>query len=200
MALIGGKQVAIRAAMLEQSRQYFVTTYIEHLSGVDFEKRQTVRIRNRYDASVPTVVGAVERENPVFVNDAKLLRTLTDSQIKWTLPGPMTMVDTLYDAYYRSREKLACEFATILNQKARELEATGVDVIRYEEVADWSVAALESAYQGLKADCVLNREELHKDEIARSAWRGIQKSMKPAQGALARPKRLPKSTNIFESP
>lgn len=81
--------------MLEQFRQHFVTTFIEHLSGVDFEKRETVRIRNRYDASVPTVVSAVEREKTIFVEDAKFLRSCTDRQIKCSPPGPMTMVDTL---------------------------------------------------------------------------------------------------------
>lgn len=91
----------------EQTRQHFVTTFIEHLSGVDFDRRKTVRIRDRYDASVPTVAGEVRRERPVFVEDARLLRSLTDRPIKWALPGPMTMVDTLYDAHYGSREKLA---------------------------------------------------------------------------------------------
>lgn len=86
----------------EQTRQHFVTTFIEHLSGVDFENRQTVRIRNRYDASVPTVVSAVARQKPVFVDDAKYLRQLTDKPIKWALPGPMTMIDTLYDAHYKA--------------------------------------------------------------------------------------------------
>ena len=100
----------------EQTRQHFVTTFIEHLDGVDFEKRETVRIRNRYDASVPTVVGAVSRQKPVFVEDAKFLRSQTDQPIKWALPGPMTMIDTLYDNHYKSREKLAWEFAKILNQ------------------------------------------------------------------------------------
>ena len=174
--LAEGKQDAMRAAVLEQTRrgidiisdgeqtrQHFVTTFIEHLSGVDFEKRETVLIRDRYEASVPSVVGAVERKAPVFVEDAKFLRTLTDRQIKWTLPGPMTMVDTLHDAYYGSREKLAWEFAAILNQEAKELEAAGVDVIQFDEpafnvffdeVADWGVAALERACQGLKAETV----------------------------------------------
>jgi len=175
-ALAEGKQDAMRAAVLEQTRrgidiisdgeqtrQHFVTTFIEHLSGVDFENKQTVLIRDRYEASVPSVVGAVERKAPVFVQDAKFLRTLTDRQIKWTLPGPMTMVDTLYDAYYGSREKLAWEFAAILNQEAKELEAAGVDVIQFDEpafnvffdeVADWGVAALERACEGLKAETV----------------------------------------------
>ena len=173
-----GKQDAMRAAVLEQTRrgidiisdgeqtrQHFVTTFIEHLSGVDFEKRETVRIRNRYDASVPTVVGAVERLKPVFVEDAAFLRSCTDRQIKWALPGPMTMIDTLHDAHYRSREKLAWEFATILNQEAKELEAAGVDVIQFDEpafnvffdeVADWGVAALERACQGLRAETVVH--------------------------------------------
>ncbi len=88
----------------EQTRQHFVTTFIEHLSGVDFDKRETVRIRDRYDASVPTVVGAVSRPRSVFVDDAKFLRQQTRQPIKWALPGPMTMIDTLYDAHYKSRE------------------------------------------------------------------------------------------------
>lgn len=177
-ALAEGKQDALRIAVQqqrragidvvsdgEQTRQHFVTTFIEHLSGVDFEQRETVRIRNRYDASVPTVVGAVGREKPVFVDDARFLRAQTDQPIKWALPGPMTMIDTLYDRHYRSREKLAWEFATILNQEARELEAAGVDIIQFDEpafnvffddVRDWGVATLERAAEGLRAETVVH--------------------------------------------
>ncbi|WP_408872879.1 methionine synthase [Gluconobacter roseus] len=149
----------------EQTRQHFVTTFIEHLSGVDFENRQTVKIRNRYDASVPSVVDAVAREKPVFVEDAKFLRSLTDKPVKWTLPGPMTMIDTLYDGHYKSREKLAWEFAKILNQEARELEAAGVDIIQFDEPAfnvffdevnDWGVATLEKAVEGLKCETAVH--------------------------------------------
>lgn len=122
--LVDGKQDALRVSLQsqelagvdivsdgEQTRQHFVTTFIEHLSGVDFENRKTVKIRDRYDASVPTVVGPVSRQKPVFVEDAKFLRSKTKQPIKWALPGPMTMIDTLYDDHYKSREKLAWEFA-----------------------------------------------------------------------------------------
>ncbi|WP_343550522.1 methionine synthase [Pantoea sp.] len=177
-ALIEGKQDALRLTLEdqlqagidivsdgEQTRQHFVTTFIEHLSGVDFEKRETVRIRNRYDASVPTVVGAVSRQKPVFVEDAKFLRQLTKQPIKWALPGPMTMIDTLYDAHYKSREKLAWEFAKILNEEAKELEAAGVDIIQFDEPAfnvffdevnDWGIAALERAVEGLKCETAVH--------------------------------------------
>ena len=104
----------------EQTRQHFVTTFIEHLDGVDFENRKTVRIRNRYDASVPVVTQAVTRPKSVFVEDAKFLRSQTDQPIKWALPGPMTMVDTLYDDHYKvTREKLAWEFAKNIKPRGK---------------------------------------------------------------------------------
>ena len=177
-ALGEGKQDALRSAVQEQrqrgidiisdgeqTRQHFVTTFIEHLSGVDFEQRETVRIRDRYDASVPTVVGAVSREKPVFVDDAKFLRQQTDQPLKWALPGPMTMIDTLYDRHYKSREKLAWEFATILNQEAKELAAAGIDIIQFDEpafnvfhdeVQDWGVATLERAAEGLHVETAVH--------------------------------------------
>ncbi|MEN1786382.1 MAG: methionine synthase, partial [Bacteroidota bacterium] len=171
--LLEGKRDALRISLQEQelagldifcdgeqTRQHFVTTFIEHLSGVDFENRRTVKIRNRYDASVPVVVGNVARQKSVFVEDAKFLREQTEKPLKWALPGPMTMVDTLYDAHYKSREKLAWEFAKSLNEEAKELQDVGIDIIQFdepafnvffEEVNDWGMAALERAKEGL--DC-----------------------------------------------
>lgn len=176
--LIEGKQDALRVSLQEQlqagidivsdgeqTRQHFVTTFIEHLNGVDFKKRETVRIRNRYDASVPTVVGAVSRQKSVFIEDARFLRQQTNQPIKWALPGPMTMIDTLYDAHYKSREKLAWEFAKILNEEAKELEAAGVDIIQFDEPAfnvffdevnDWGVATLERALEGLQCETAVH--------------------------------------------
>jgi 5-methyltetrahydropteroyltriglutamate--homocysteine methyltransferase len=142
----------------EQTRQHFVTTFIAHLDGIDFQHTKTVRIRDRYDADVPVVAGPVARKQPVYVDDARFLRAETTRQVKFTLPGPMTMVDTLYDGHYHSREKLAWEFAKILNEEARELAAAGVDVIQFDEpafnvffdeVREWGVRALERAAEGL---------------------------------------------------
>jgi 5-methyltetrahydropteroyltriglutamate--homocysteine methyltransferase len=169
--LLEGKQDALRISLHEQllagvdiisdgeqTRQHFVTTFIEHLSGVDFTNRKTVKIRNRYDASVPVVIGEVVRQKAVFVEDAKFLRKQTNKPIKWALPGPMTMVDTLSDNYYKSKEKLAWEFAKALNEEARELQDAGVDIIQFdepafnvffEEVNDWGMATLERAMEGL---------------------------------------------------
>jgi len=145
----------------EQSRRHFVTGYLEHLKGIDFKHLVTMHIRQRYDAKVPQVVGAVSRPKPVHSADVKLLRAETDHPIKYTLPGPMTLIDTLKDTYYGTREKLAMQFAKILNKEARELAALGVNVVQFDEpafnvdayvddVRDWGVAALERAAEGLK--------------------------------------------------
>jgi len=149
----------------EQTRQHFVTTFIEHLNGVDFENRKTVKIRDRYEASVPSVIGPVSRQKPVFIEHARFLRQQTDQPIKWALPGPMTMIDTLYDAHYESREKLAWEFAKILNQEAKDLVEAGVDIIQFDEPAfnvffddvnDWGITALERAIEGLKCETAVH--------------------------------------------
>ena len=171
-ALASAKRDAVRLALFdqehagidivtdgEQTRRHFVTTFIEGLDGVDFANKKTVRIRNRYDADVPMVVGPVSRRHPIYVDDARFLRSETTHPVKYTLPGPMTMVDTLYDGHYKSRAKLAWAFAEILHEEALAIEATGVDVIQFDEpafnvyfdeVRDWGVAALERAVQGLK--------------------------------------------------
>ena len=142
----------------EQTRQHFVTTFIEGLDGVDFESRATVKIRQRYDASVPRVVGPVSRPRPVYVEDARFLVSETSRPVKYQLPGPMTMADTLADEYYGDRERLATAFAEILNAEARELVAAGVSVIQFDEpafnvymddVKTWGIRALERAAEGL---------------------------------------------------
>jgi 5-methyltetrahydropteroyltriglutamate--homocysteine methyltransferase len=170
-ALAEGKRDAVRLVVAmqekagidilsdgEQTRRHFVNGYMEKLEGIDFTNLKTVRIRNRYDANVPRVVGPVARPAPVHAEDAAFLRSLTSRKIKFTLPGPMTMVDTLYDEHYGSREKLAMAFAEILNEEAKGLAAAGVDVVQFDEpafnvyfdeVRDWGIAALERAAKGV---------------------------------------------------
>lgn len=142
----------------EQTRQHFVTTFIEGLDGVDSDNRADVTIRQRYEASVPRVVGPVSRLGGVYVDDALFLRSLTEHSVKYQLPGPMTMTDTLADDYYGNREELAMVFAQVLNEEAKELELAGVDVIQFDEpafnvflddVGGWGIEALERAVEGL---------------------------------------------------
>jgi 5-methyltetrahydropteroyltriglutamate--homocysteine methyltransferase len=143
----------------EQSRQHFVHGFLERLEGIDFGKRRTIGIRaDRYLAEVPTVTAPVRRRAPVHLDEVRWARAHTDRRLKFTLPGPMTIVDTLADEHYRDRPTLAMEFARVLNEEARDLAAAGADVLQLDEpafnvyldeVRDWGIAALHRAIEGL---------------------------------------------------
>ena len=143
----------------EQSRQHFVHGFLEQVEGIDFEHKVKMGIRNnRYDAMVPQVVAPLRLKGRVHAAEARLLRAHTDRKIKFTLPGPMTIVDTVADQYYGDRVKMAMAFAELLNQEALALQADGVDIVQFDEpafnvymkeAADWGVKALERAAQGL---------------------------------------------------
>ena len=143
----------------EQSRQHFVHGFLEQVEGIDFEHKVTMGIRNnRYDAQVPQVVSALKLKGRVHAAEAKILRAHTKKKIKFTLPGPMTIVDTVADRFYGDKVKMAMAFADLLNQEAKALQADGVDIIQFDEpafnvymqeAADWGVKALERAAAGL---------------------------------------------------
>ncbi|QJC56974.1 2-hydroxypropyl-CoM lyase [Polaromonas vacuolata] len=143
----------------EQSRQHFVHGFLEQVEGIDFEHKVKMGIRNnRYDAMVPQVVAKLRLKGRVHAAEAQFLRANTTRKIKFTLPGPMTIVDTVADQFYGDKVSLAMAFAELLNQEALALQADGVDIVQFdepafnvymEEAAAWGVKALERAAQGL---------------------------------------------------
>jgi 5-methyltetrahydropteroyltriglutamate--homocysteine methyltransferase len=144
----------------EQFRRHFVHGFLESIDGIDWQRMTTMGIRdNRYDAQVPTVTGPVSRKRPVHSAAARFCRAHTGHKLKFTLPGPMTICDTIADAHYGSRPDMAMAFAALLNDEAKELAALGVDVIQFDEpafnvfmddVKDWGIAALHRAIDGLE--------------------------------------------------
>jgi 5-methyltetrahydropteroyltriglutamate--homocysteine methyltransferase len=145
----------------EQARQHFVHGFLEAVDGIDFNKKVEMGIRNdRYKAMCPTVTGALKLRSRVHAREARLARAHTSKQLKFTLPGPMTIVDTIADAHYGDRVKMAMAFAGLLNEEARGLAADGVDVIQFDEpafnvymehAAGWGIEALHRAIEGVSA-------------------------------------------------
>ncbi len=144
----------------EMSRQHFVHGFLEQVDGIDRVNKVEMGIRNdRYKAMVPQVVAPLALRGRVHEAEARFLRAHTPRHVKFTLPGPMTICDTVADRFYGDRVKMAYAFAELLNREARELEADGVDVIQFDEpafnvymdeAADWGVKALEIAIAGLR--------------------------------------------------
>jgi 5-methyltetrahydropteroyltriglutamate--homocysteine methyltransferase len=143
----------------EQARQHFVHGFLEAVDGIDFNKKVEIGIRNdRYKAMCPTVVGELRLRSRVHAREARLARAHTTKKLKFTLPGPMTIVDTIADAHYGDRVKMALAFAGLLNEEARGLAADGVDVIQFDEpafnvymeqAAGWGIEALHCAIEGV---------------------------------------------------
>jgi len=145
----------------EQARQHFVHGFLEAVDGIDFNRRVEMGIRNnRYKAMCPTVVGPLWLRSRVHAREARVARAHTKRKLKFTLPGPMTIVDTVADGHYGDRTKMAMAFAALLNEEARGLAADGVDVIQFDEpafnvymdeAATWGIEALHRAIDGVKA-------------------------------------------------
>src|SRR3954464_2628241 len=145
----------------EMSRQHFVHGFLEFVDGIDFAHKVEMGIRaDRYKAMVPQVVGELKLKGRVHATEAKLARAHTKKKLKITMPGPMTIIDTIADQHYGDRIKMAMAFASLLNQEARALQADGVDVIQFDEPAfnvymedavGWGVDALHRAIDGVTA-------------------------------------------------
>jgi len=143
----------------EQARQHFVHGFLEKVEGIDFAHKVEMGIRkDRYKAMVPQVVAPLRLKGRVHADEARVARTHTARKLKFTLPGPMTIIDTIADQYYGDRVKMAFAFAELLNEEAKALEADGVDLIQFDEPAfnvymdevnDWGLKALERAAEGL---------------------------------------------------
>ena len=188
----------------EQSRQHFVHGFLEFVDGIDFAHKVEMGIRaDRYKAMVPTVTGALRLKGRVHATEARLARAHTTRKLKFTLPGPMTIVDTIADAHYGDRVKMAMAFADLLNAEARALEADGVDVIQFDEpafnvymreVKDWGIEALHRAIDGP----ALHHRRPHLLRLRHQGQYRLEgdarRRMAPVRGDLSR--RLPAAASI----
>jgi len=150
----------------EQSRQHFVHGFLEFVDGIDFANKVEMGIRaNRYKAMVPTVRGELTLKGRVHQAEARHARAHTGRKLKITMPGPMTIADTIADAHYGDKITMAMAFADLLNREARALEKDGVDVIQFDEpafnvftneVSGWGVEALHRAIDGLNCQTAVH--------------------------------------------
>ncbi len=179
----------------EQARRHFVHAFVEGLGGIDPTRRVTIGIRgDRYKAEVPSVVGPLRRTRPVHTDEVRWARANTERRLKFTLPGPMTMADTVADTHYRDRARLAMDCAAALNAEARELAALGVDVIQldepafnvdayFDEVKSWGIEALDRAIEGLACTTAVHicygygiRANIEWKRMLGSEWRQYERT------------------------
>jgi 5-methyltetrahydropteroyltriglutamate--homocysteine methyltransferase len=150
----------------EQSRRHFVHGFTSALEGIDLQKVKRRGIRaDRYEADCPTIVGPIRRSAPVHVEEMRFARDAATRRLKVTLPGPMTIVDTLNDEYYAGRKEAAFACAAALQSEIQALVAAGVDVVQidepafnvyFDEVEEWGVAALDACVAGATCETAVH--------------------------------------------
>lgn len=148
----------------EQRRRHYIWGFFEGLEGIDtvtLGMRAQRAQRYHREIAAARLIGGPEYRGPIFVAALRATLAVTDRPVKVTLPGPMTIVDSLVDTIGgRSEEQLAMRFAELLNLEARALAEAGAAVVQFDEpcfnvyvdkVRDWGIAALERAAEGVAA-------------------------------------------------
>lgn len=147
----------------EQRRRHYIWGFVEGLTGLDFSRLVEIETRgNRYGIKVRAarVVEQLRRPRSVLVEALRFMKQHTTKPVKVTLPGPMTIADTVADEYYGERRKLAAELARLVNEEACELADNGCDIVQFDEpcfniyldaVEEWGIQALEQCAQGVQA-------------------------------------------------
>lgn len=149
----------------EQRRRHYIWGFVEKLTGINAETLgKKVTRGGRYTPepiNVARIVGDVNRKAPILVDALRFAKAHARKPVKVTLPGPMTIVDSVLDEHYgESESDLANRFAQLLNDEAQDLSAAGADIIQFDEpcfniytdkVAEWGIAMLEKCIRNVRS-------------------------------------------------
>ncbi|MDD9878108.1 MAG: cobalamin-independent methionine synthase II family protein [Magnetovibrio sp.] len=142
----------------EVRRENYIYYHCRHLDGFDFENltEQDVRGGN-YTAWLPTVRGPVAAMGPFLPHDWRAAQALTDRPVKVTLPGPMTIADSVADAHYGDQKSLGADLEQAINAEVLRLAEAGCRHIqideplfarRIEDALDYGFDNLERCFHG----------------------------------------------------
>jgi 5-methyltetrahydropteroyltriglutamate--homocysteine methyltransferase len=149
----------------EMRRESYSNHFATALEGVDTDHPGIVMNRAGQATVVPRVTGKIRRTHAVELRDLKFLCANTDRTVKATLPGPFTMTQQAKNEFYRDVEEMAMDFAVAVNEEARDLQATGADVIQLDEpwlrndpegAKRYAVKAINRALEGISVTTVVH--------------------------------------------
>lgn len=145
----------------EQRRKSWLTYVTSQLAGYDYANLVTKTTRaGRRTAEVGQCVGPVRRAKPILEDDLRFAQAETDRPVKITLPGPLSVVDSTFDAHYGDERTYGLAVAAALNDEAKALDAFGPALIQFDEpafsrypdkVREWGIEAIERAIDGIKS-------------------------------------------------
>lgn len=118
----------------EVRRDNYIYYHCRHLEGIDFKRMSPKNFRDGAEQGmVPTIRGPIRATHTFLVDDWKFAQLYTDKPVKITMPGPLTISDTLADDYYADKKRLGADFADALNREILELARSGCQHIQIDE-------------------------------------------------------------------
>ena len=117
----------------EVRRENYIHYHCRHLTGIDFEHRSGYEMRGVLSTILPTVTEPVTAGKPFLPHDWRVAQVSTDHPVKVTVPGPLTMADSLVDHYYGDCSALVADLARAVNTEIRALADAGCTHIQVDE-------------------------------------------------------------------
>jgi 5-methyltetrahydropteroyltriglutamate--homocysteine methyltransferase len=149
----------------EMRRESYSNRFATALDGVDLDEPGVALDRTGHENPVPRVVGPIRRTRAVEVRDVEFLRSITDKQIKITVPGPFTMTQQAQNDHYADDRELALAYAEAVNEELHDLKAAGADIVQIDEpylqarpeaAREYAVEAIGRALDGIDGETVLH--------------------------------------------
>jgi 5-methyltetrahydropteroyltriglutamate--homocysteine methyltransferase len=118
----------------EIRRENYIHYHCRHLAGIDFERLSEKQMRGHYQALLPTITGPVVAHHlPFLVRDWQIAQGATRKPVKITVPGPLTIGDSVADDFYRDARLRGAALADALNVEIRRLADAGCPAIQVDE-------------------------------------------------------------------
>ena len=144
----------------EVRRENYIHYHCRHIDGIDFDKltEKTARTGN-YKCLLPTIVSKVEAKGSFLVHDWQVSQKTSSKPVKITMPGPMTITDTIANTYYKSDDKMGFDLAEVINIEIKRLQEAGCKYIQVDEplfarkpqeAIDYGIENLAKCFDGLE--------------------------------------------------
>jgi len=118
----------------EIRRENYIHYHCRHLDGIDFSHlTKKVMRAGSWQADVPTVVGLIKARDRFLPHDWRVAQSVTERTVKITVPGPLTITDTVADDYYGDEARLGADLAEAINVEVRALAEAGCTWIQVDE-------------------------------------------------------------------
>ncbi|MHA1152630.1 MAG: cobalamin-independent methionine synthase II family protein, partial [Alphaproteobacteria bacterium] len=145
----------------EVRRDHYVHYHCRHLTGIDFARQTERTVRaGAWKATLPTITGPIAPRDHFLARDWRIAQGATERPVKITVPGPLTIADTLVDAHYGDAAALGAALAEALNFEVLALADAGCRHIQIDEpvfarypheALGFGVDHLERCFHGLPA-------------------------------------------------